>query len=253
MRSISQLGTALLLGAMVSACGGNKDTATTGQAGGEPAAATGTTGAMGDSGAMGGMAGAAGAAAGAAAGTMGAAGDLAAMGAGEQLAIMNASNGVELATSKAALDKLTNADAKSYARDMIREHQAMQGQADKLAKAANVTPGSPDLATQKMDKGNQMAQQLQAATKGATVDRQYIDGQVQAHQETLTQLQALQNASDSTVKSVATQALPKVQAHLERAQKIQQSLGGSAAAPAGAAAGAPAGAAGGAGATPAHP
>jgi hypothetical protein len=44
------------------------------------------------------------------------------MNAGDQLAIINASNAAEIVTSKAAQDKLTNADAKSYARDMIREH-----------------------------------------------------------------------------------------------------------------------------------
>jgi putative membrane protein len=232
MHSITRFGSALLLGAMVSACGGNKDTATTGQAGGEPAAATGTAGATMDSaaGAMGNAAGnAAGAVAGAAAGAAGAAGDLVGMSAGDQLALLGASNAVEIATSKAAQNQLTNANAKSFARDMIREHQAMQGQADQKAKAANLTAGTPDVATQKTEMGNQMAQQLNSAGKGEALDRQYIDGQVQSHQQTLTELQALQNSSDSTVKALATQALPKVQAHLERAQKIQQGLGGAAA------------------------
>jgi putative membrane protein len=243
MRSISRFSTALILGAAISACGGNKDNATTGEAGGE-AAAAGTVGAT-DS-AAGGMAGAP-----AAGGAMNAgAGDLAGMGAGDQLAVMNASNGVEIATSKAAQDKLTNAQARSYARDMIAEHTTMQGMADKMAKTANMTPGSPDVATQKTEMGNQMAQQLSSAAKGPDADKQYIDGQVTSHQQTLQQLQALQNASDSTVKKLATQALPKVQAHLERAQRIQQALGGAAGAPA---AGAPAAGTPAAGGTAAHP
>lgn len=209
MRSITRFGTALLLGAAMTACGGNKDNgSTTAQAGGEPAAATAT-----DS-----------AAAGAPAG--GAAADLAGMSAADQLAVLGSSNAAEIATSKAAVDKLTNAEAKSYARDMIREHTAAQGQADQKAKAANLKAGSPDVATQKTKMANDMAQQIQSGTKGAALDKQYIDGQVQAHQETLTQLQALENSSDSTVKALATATLPKVQAHLERAQKIQQSLGG---------------------------
>ncbi len=231
MRSMTRYSTALILGAAISACGGAKDAASTAAAGGESAAA--------------GMSGAAAGATGAAAGAAGA-GAVSNLSAGDQLAVINASNAVEIASSKAAQPKLTNADARSFARDMIREHQTMQGQADKLAKAANMTAGSPDLATQKTRMGNEMSQQLGAAPKGADLDRQYVDGQVQSHQQTLAELQALQNSSDSTVKSLATQALPKVQAHLERAQRIQQGLGGAAAGgAAGAAGGAAAGAAAG--------
>jgi putative membrane protein len=238
MRSFTRYSTALLLSVAVGACGGNKDTAgsTEGAAGGEAAAASGssagsTAGAAVDSAgsAVAGAAkGAAGAVAGAAGAVAGGAANLAGMSAGDQLAVIGASNATEIATSKAAQPKLTNAEARSYARDMIREHQTMQGQADKLAKAASLTPGTPELATQKTQMANQMAEQLGSATKGAALDRQYIDGQVQAHQQTLEQLQGLQNASDSTVKSLATQALPKVQAHLERAQRIQKGLGGGA-------------------------
>ncbi len=243
MRSMTRYSTALILGAAISACGGAKDAASTAAAGGESAAAaaTGAVAAAGDSAAAG-MSGAAAGATGAAAGAAGA-GAVTNLSAGDQLAVINASNAVEIASSKAAQPKLTNADARSFAGDMIREHQTMQGQADKLAKAANMTAGSPDLATQKTRMGNEMSQQLGAAPKGADLDRQYMDGQVQSHQQTLAELQALQNSSDSTVKSLATQALPKVQAHLERAQRIQQGLGGAAAG--GAAGGAAAGAAAG--------
>jgi putative membrane protein len=170
----------------------------------------------------------AGAGAGMAAGSNVDASALTGMNAGDQLAIINASNAAEIVTSKAAQDKLTNADAKSYARDMIREHTAMQGMVDQMAKKANVTAGSPEMATQKTDMANQMATQLSSGPKGADADRQYIDGQVMAHQQTLDQMRALQNSSDATVKQLATDATPKVQAHLERAQKIQQGLGGAA-------------------------
>jgi putative membrane protein len=252
MRALTRFSTALILGAAISACGGGSgDNATTGSAGGEAAAASGTAPAGGmaggatDSGAMGG---AAGGTTGAAAGGANAA-DLTGMSAGDQLAVINASNAAEIATSKAAQDKLTNSEARTYARDMIREHTTMQGMADQMSKKANVTAGSPDVATQKTAMANQMSQQLSSATKGEAVDRQYVEGQVLAHQQTLEQLRALQNASDSTVKTLATQALPKVQAHLERAQRIQQSLGGATGAGAtgaGAAGGTTGGAAGGA-------
>jgi putative membrane protein len=227
MRNIHRYGSALVLGAslVLGACGGGGENASTvgatstGEAAGNVAA--------GGESAAAAVGNAASGAASAAAGAMNMnTADLAGMGAADQMAILGASNGVEILTSEAAMDKLTNAQAKQYARDMISEHRAMQGKADQMAKKANVTTGSPELATQKTRMANEMSVALKNGTKGAALDRQYIDGQVQAHQQTLTELQAMQNASDANVKQLVTAAIPKVQAHLERAQKIQQSLGG---------------------------
>jgi predicted outer membrane protein len=109
---------------------------------------------------------------------------------------------------------------------MQAEHKAMQGMADKLATRLNLTPGTPDLAKQKTDMANQMAQQLDQNAKGTAYDRQYIDGQVLAHQQTLEQLRAMQNAQNAELKTLVVSAIPKVEMHLQRAQKIQQQLGG---------------------------
>ena len=222
--SAAMLGAALTLGA----CGGGdkSQTATTGDsatAAGEVAAGgtAGSMGAMGDSAAAG-VAGAAGAA-----GAMaGAAGNLGSLSEPDIMAMVGVSNAGEIATSEVAVDKATNARVKAYARKMITEHRAMQKEADQLATRLNVTPGSPDMATQKTRMGNEMTQQLSAATKGAAFDRQYIDGQVQAHQQTLTELQAMQNTANADVKALIQKAIPSVQAHLDEATRIQSQLGG---------------------------
>ena len=72
--------------------------------------------------------------------------------------------------------------------------------------------------------GNQMTQQLSTAAKGEAFDRQYVDGQVQAHQQTLTELQAMQNTANADVKALIQKAIPKVQAHLDEATRLQGSL-----------------------------
>ena len=228
MRHVTRWSSAALLGAAftLGACGGgdkSQTASTTGDsatAAGEVAAGgtAGSMGAMGDSAAAG-AAGAAGAAA-------GAAGNLASLSEPDIMAMVGASNAGEIATSEVAVDKGTNASVKAYARKMITEHRAMQKQADQLATRLNVTPGSPDLATQKTRMGNDMTQQLSAATKGAAFDRQYIDGQVQAHQQTLTELQAMQNTANADVKALIQKAIPSVQAHLDEATRLQGQLGG---------------------------
>jgi predicted outer membrane protein len=226
MRSIARFSSTLLVGASIAlaACGGGKDAGTTTQAsGGEAAATPGAAAAPADS-AMKVDSGVA-TAAGATANPMP---NVAAMSAEEQLSLLGASNAGEIATSKAALPKLTNSEARAYAQEMVSSHQKQQGMADQMAKAAKLTPEAARPSDGKTDMANQMAQQLAAMPKGKDLDLQYMRGQVQAHTQTLDQLKMLQNSSDSTVKKLATQATPEVQAHLDRAQRILQNLGGGA-------------------------
>ena len=229
MQHVTRWTSAVMLGAALTlgACGGGDKTeagSTTGDSGtaaGEVAAGgtAGSMGAMGDSGAMAGAGGAGGAAA-------GAAGNLASLSEPDIMAMVGVSNAGEIATSDVATTKATNASVKAYARKMVTEHRAMQKEADQLATRLNVTPSSPDMATQKTQMGNQMTQQLSATQKGAAFDRQYIDGQVQMHQQTLTELQAMQNTANADVKALIQKAIPSVQGHLDEATRIQGQLGG---------------------------
>ncbi|MDF1504917.1 DUF4142 domain-containing protein [Roseisolibacter sp. H3M3-2] len=220
MRHIGKWGAGALLGATLAlgACGGGNDAAddasTSGTAAGEvaPGGTAGAMGAAGDSAAM--------------AGAGGATGDLATMSEPDVMAVVGASNAGEIATSDVAITMATDADVKAYARKMVQEHQAMQKQADQLATKLNVTPGTPARAREKTDMANQMAAQLKGLGKGQAFDRQYMDGQVQAHQQTLTELQALQNTGNAELRTLIQGAIPKVQAHLEEGQRLQQRLGG---------------------------
>jgi putative membrane protein len=143
---------------------------------------------------------------------------------------INTSNAAEIGTSELAQERAASSQVKSYANDMIKEHRQMQKQADQLAQKNNMT-------AQPAGKADQMQQMMTAtvdslkALKGAEFDQRYMAFQVQSHQMTLTNLQNFQNqAQNADLKAMITKAIPAVQGHLERAQKIQSSLGGSAAA-----------------------
>ena len=253
MRHVTRWSSTALLGAALTlgACGGG-DSSQTASTTGDSATAAGEVAAGGTAGSMGAMGDSAAAGM---AGATGAAANLGTLSEADIMAMVGVSNAGEIATSEVAVDKATNANVKAYARKMITEHRAMQKEADQLATRLNVTPGSPDVATQKTRMGNEMTQQLSQATKGAAFDRQYMDGQVQAHQQTLTELQAMQNTANADVKALIQKAIPKVQAHLDEGTRLQGQLGGAGATggnsgAAGAAAGATSGAAGTSGTTP---
>jgi len=136
------------------------------------------------------------------------------------------SNGLEIQAGKVAQEKATNADVKSFAKQMITDHQAMQKSLDSLTTAMNVTP-QPQGTDTKKQSGDQMIATLNSTAKGAAFDKAYISGQVQAHQQTLNELQGFSaNAPDPQLKTLIDAAIPKVQAHLDKAQQLQSKLGG---------------------------
>lgn len=209
----------LMLGAALTltACGGkdaNDDAAGTGDS-----AVAGSATMGGDTSATGGAMGS----------TTGAAGaDASAMNDANILSMIGMSNGGEIGTSKAVQGKAKDASVKSFAADMIKEHTAMQGEADKLATKINVTPQPPSQADM-MKKSVDSATTALNSASGADLDRQYMAFQVQAHQMTLDNLQRFETqAQNAELKALIQKAIPKVQAHLQRAQEINGKLGGAA-------------------------
>ena len=142
------------------------------------------------------------------------------------LAQMSVSNGAEISSSQLAQPKARNQQVKDFARDMIAEHQAMQGQADSLATRTNITPSPAqgDTLQQALDRGRE---QLQGQAAGAEFDRMYMDMQVTAHEGTLALLNNARGAAQNAdLRALIDQAIPKVQQHLDRARQIRGALGG---------------------------
>ena len=150
----------------------------------------------------------------------------AAMTAPNALAMIGLSNAAEIGTSKIAQEKGTSSEVRDFAKMMVDDHTAMQKEADELATRVNLVPAPPPQAEQKRAAGDQMVQQLSSTAKGPEFDRAYIQGQVQAHQQTLAELQQLQTqvTDNADVKALIDKAIPKVQQHLERAQQIQSGM-----------------------------
>src|SRR5207253_6476614 len=116
----------------------------------------------------------------------------------------------------------SNAQVKAFARQMIADHSAMEKQGLPLAKTLGVAP--TDSTQEKQDAMNDQLGDLKDK-KGADFDKAYMDMQVQAHQKTLADLQSFQNkAQNADLKKMITGAIPKVQAHLEKAQQLQQTV-----------------------------
>jgi putative membrane protein len=125
----------------------------------------------------------------------------------------------EIEAAKIAQEKSKNPEVKAFAKMMVADHSALGAAMKPLMIAAGKTPPA-DLDQRR--KG--FLDNLRAAGP-ADFDKDYMDQQVSAHQETLTLMQGYaDNGDDAGLKAAAGKAVPKVQAHLDKAKAIQAKL-----------------------------
>ena len=132
-------------------------------------------------------------------------------------------NRAEIALGKMVTAKTKDSSVKQFAQMMVKDHTVALSQLQQLAQEKNVTvpEGLPDDAQQLQSK-------LQSDT-GKQFDKDYMDGMVQDHQKDVQEFKdASQNAQDPDVKKIVTKLTPTLERHLQKAQQIDQKLGGSA-------------------------
>jgi putative membrane protein len=169
----------------------------------------------------------------------------------EAVAFMAAANQSEVQAAQVAINKATDAEVRRFAQKMQTEHSKAAHEVGELAKRMNVSPeasGQQGQMVQSLQQmSQQMSQQLNSTAKGQQFDRVYIDGQVQAHQAVLDNLQRIAGTSSAaaaapapppggagrdttqgatTPQQQAQTMIPHVQQHLEEARRIQARLQG---------------------------
>jgi putative membrane protein len=140
------------------------------------------------------------------------------------VAILDGANMADSAAGSVAAARGTNAEVKSFGRDMMRDHHALRVAGQDLAKKLNVTPAIPagdnSAATAAAWKDS-----LTAMPRGAAWDKAYIDHEVTVHEQVLNTLQTAQGAAQNAeLKDLITKAAPNIQAHLEHAKQISSTL-----------------------------
>ena len=167
----------------------------------------------------------------------------------EAIAFMAAANQSEVQASQVAVNKATDSEVRRFAQRMQTEHSRSAREIGQLAQQMNINleaagqQGPMVASLQQMSQ--QMSQQLNTTPKGQQFDRVYMDGQVQAHQAVLENLQRIAGTSGGTApasptppgggdttqvagspQQAAQKMIPHVQQHLEEARRIQGRLGG---------------------------
>jgi putative membrane protein len=129
----------------------------------------------------------------------------------------------EVELGRLADNKGKSPEAREFAQRMVDDHSKANSQLKEIAAAANIPlPDGPDAEDEAMRERLDKAQ-------GNAFDRDYIRGQITAHQETAQLFEhEIGSGQDTRLKSFASQTLPVIMQHLEMAQRINARLAGAA-------------------------
>lgn len=133
------------------------------------------------------------------------------------------SNQYEIAAAEVATAESQDPRVRSFAQEMIADHTRMDEAIRHAAIASQLPPPDPGM-------GGDHARMLAAlqSLTGPEFDRLYVKQQVLAHQEAMAVGQGFATSgSDPNLVRAAQGAAPIIQHHLEMAQQLQASLGGS--------------------------
>jgi putative membrane protein len=126
----------------------------------------------------------------------------------------------EVAAGRTAEQKGTSQAVKDFGAMMVKDHSAANAKLKKIAATKGIElPDSPSMMQKAMNKKTDMH-------SGDSFDKDYIQGQIKAHKDTIELLQKeIDSGKDPDGKAFATETLPKVQAHLDKITKIAAAAG----------------------------
>ena len=132
---------------------------------------------------------------------------------------------IDVAAAKQALAKTSNKDIKSFAEDMVRDHEAVNKQALGLVKKLKVTPEDND--TSKSLSKNATAKLAELdKLKGADFDKAYVANEVAYHKAVNSALETtlIPSASNAELKSLLQTGLKIFQGHEQHAEHVASEL-----------------------------
>lgn len=132
---------------------------------------------------------------------------------------------IDITAAKQAIKKSKNKAVVSFAKDMVRDHEAVNKQALALVKKLKVTPEDNDtsrtLAKQAAAKQTELAK-----LKGAAYDKAYAANEVAYHKAVIGALetQLIPESSNAELKSLLQTGVKIFQGHLEHAEHVAAEL-----------------------------
>ena len=128
---------------------------------------------------------------------------------------------IDIEAAKQAIKKSKNKEIVAFAKDMERDHEAVNKQALDLVKKLKVTPEDNDT-SKALAKAAEEERAKLAKLKGANFDKAYIDNEVAYHKQVNGALETLliPSASNAELKSLLQTGLKIFQGHEQHAEHV---------------------------------
>jgi putative membrane protein len=132
---------------------------------------------------------------------------------------------IDIAAARQALAKTTNKEVKSFADDMVRDHEAVNKLALDLVKKLKVTPEDNDTSkTLSKNAADKLAEL--GKLSGAAFDKAYVDNEVAYHKAVDSALETtlIPSSSNAELKSLLQTGLKIFQGHEQHAEHVAAGL-----------------------------
>ena len=132
---------------------------------------------------------------------------------------------IDVAAGKQALAKSHNAKVRAFAKTMVRDHEAVNGQALALVGKLKVTPAANDT-SKHLSRQAEATKKRLAALNGRAFDRAYVANEVAFHRTVNGALNQtlIPNADNAELKSLLETGLALFQEHQKHAEHLAQSV-----------------------------
>jgi putative membrane protein len=138
---------------------------------------------------------------------------------------LTVANQGEVDYSQIGAEKATNPSVKQFAQLMVKDHGAMLDAVKNLTSKLNVSPAANDKVNDLQKENQKDITDLNGKTVGKDFDKEFMEEQVDMHQETLDLLNDLDGkTTNADLKAAIAEAKPKVQAHLDQAKAIKDKV-----------------------------
>jgi putative membrane protein len=143
----------------------------------------------------------------------------------EVVAVAVAANQIDVKYGEIAKQKSKNPEIVNFAETMIRDHNAVIGQATELVKKLNVTPKDNSL-SQKLNSDAEQTRKSLNSKSGAAFDKAYIDNEVAYHKAVIDAVKnvLIPDTENQELKNLLSDILPALNTHLEHAQMVQKKI-----------------------------
>jgi putative membrane protein len=134
----------------------------------------------------------------------------------------------EVQAAELAMTRATNPAVRSFAQMMERDHAEANRQLSAILSSKNIQPAPSSVTTDIQNLDRSTMASLQSRT-GADFDRTYMDSEISHHQWVINQLDSamIPQAREGALRDYLKAGRDLESKHLQEAQRIRASLGGS--------------------------